>query len=443
MSYKEVRDLFEYLKILGYPKPLKLTALYTDQGSLENFKLIFDILRWLIDQYEPGTILLGSTDSEMDRTLLVRSTVEFLVVKAGIKLNPMRLYASSMVSAPELLKVVNLIMKRPTLQSQDADVMNENQYRKVAEIDIDDKIKARQRGRELSSELTQIGATLYDLLGKENENQEKRNSQAGRQMESSNVGRILSNVIASANVKVSTDKALLDSVLMERQAISAKIERRKADLERLKQRLDTLQKIRPAFSEEFEKAEEELEKLYVEYLTHIRCLDALRAQMSVNAKVAQPLSEASKSSAPASMILLPDGILDFSDELSNDGDDLLDDEANELKLKRPTEINEEVDAVKADKATENDPIKAKLRIKTGVRRTDDPRLIGTMLGEEGESDFDSSLDYNEGEEDSDDSDLNLENDPAANVEALYNFSENVPARIKSAKPKVYQSDEDF
>lgn len=75
-----------------------------------------------------------------------------------------------------------------------------------------------------------------------------------------------------------------------------------------------------------------------------------------------------------------------------------------------------------------------------MRRSEDQRLIGDMLGEDGESDFDSSLEYNEG---SDDSDLNLENDPAANVEALYNFSENIPARIKSAKPKAYQSDEDF
>lgn len=88
--FKRFADLFEYLKILGYPKPLKLTALYTSQGSLENFKLIFDILRWLIDQYEPGTTLQGSTDTEFDRVLLVRSAVEFLVVKAGIKLNPIR-----------------------------------------------------------------------------------------------------------------------------------------------------------------------------------------------------------------------------------------------------------------------------------------------------------------------------------------------------------------
>lgn len=104
--------------------------------------------------------------------------------------------------------------------------------------------------------------------------------------------------------------------------------------------------------------------MYGEYLTHIRCLDALRAQININAKVTQPVSEASKSSAPASMIL-PDGILDFSDELSNDGDELLDDDGHELKLKRPTETHDEAAEAKTDKTAEVDPIKAKLRIKTG------------------------------------------------------------------------------
>lgn len=71
-----------------------------------------------------------------------------------------------------------------------------------------------------------------------------------------------------------------------------------------------------------------------------------------------------------------------------------------------------------------------------------------MLGDDdAESDLDSSLDFN-GTDDSDsDSDLNVDrlmDDPAANVEALYNFSENVPpVRAKSAKTKIYQSDEDF
>lgn len=105
-------------------------------------------------------------------------------------------------------------------------------------------MKARQRGRELSIELTQIGATLYDLLGNENENQEKRNLQVGRQLESSNADKILHNVIGTANAKLASEKAELDAAILERQAISAKIERKRADLDRLKQRLDTLQKIR-------------------------------------------------------------------------------------------------------------------------------------------------------------------------------------------------------
>lgn len=81
-------------------------------------------------------------------------------------------------------------------------------------------------------------------------------------------------------------------------------------------------------------------------------------------------------------------------------------------------------------------------------KRNDSRQIGNMLGEgEAESDLESSLDFNGQDDDSDDdSELNVDNlldDPAANVEALYNFSENKPARVKSAKPKVYQSDEDF
>lgn len=100
--------------------------------------MIFDILRWLIDQYEPGTVLLGSTDTELDRTLLVRSVVEFLAIKSGIKLNPIRLYASSMAAAPELLKVVNIIM---TARSSIEENIDERQYRKLAEIDIDDRVR--------------------------------------------------------------------------------------------------------------------------------------------------------------------------------------------------------------------------------------------------------------------------------------------------------------
>lgn len=219
---------------------------------------------------------------------------------------------------------------------------------------------------------------------------------------------------------------------------------------------------RPAFSEEFERAEEELQKLYGQYFTHIRCLDALRAQTNMNTKNVQPIAEAIKSgSAPQSMILLPEGILDLSDDVSDDGNDIGEDNS-ELKLKQMQQTATD----DIGKGNENDVAKAKLRIKTGgahkkrnqsishcvgiltvcifaVGKKNDKRFVGSMNEEGIESDLDSSLELNDddSESESDLNDDNLMND-VDNVEALYNFSETTGAR-KSAKTKVYQSDEDF
>lgn len=234
-------DLFENLKILGYPKHLKISTLYTTQGSLENFELVFDILRWLIDQYEPGSTILGGTDTEVDRIVLARSCVEFFVTKAGLKLSGLRLYAATASSAAELMKVVRLIMKRPIDVISDKETQR---YGRFSDNHIDDNIQTRMRGKELSIELTHLGASLYELLGKEDENQEKRNIQAGRQLEQSNVEKILAKIVSSANLKMSADKGKLEAAMVEKQAIASKVDRKKADLERLKQRLDTLQKIR-------------------------------------------------------------------------------------------------------------------------------------------------------------------------------------------------------
>lgn len=95
---------------------------------------------WLIDQYEPGTQLEGGTATDIDRTLLVRSAVEFLAIKAGLKLNPIRLYSSSMAAAQELLKVVDLILKRSQTEVNASDADDEKQYGKLGDIDIDDRV---------------------------------------------------------------------------------------------------------------------------------------------------------------------------------------------------------------------------------------------------------------------------------------------------------------
>lgn len=63
-------------------------------------------------------------------------------------------------------------------------------------------------------------------------------------MESSNAEKILKGVITSASNKLRADREQLEKASLERQAMVTRVDRKKNDLERLKQRLDTLQKIR-------------------------------------------------------------------------------------------------------------------------------------------------------------------------------------------------------
>lgn len=150
--------------------------------------------------------------------------------------------------------------------------------------------------------------------------QETRNLQASRPLELANVEKYLKNSIFSLNQKLGSSKSALDMSKTEKSAVSAKLERKTADLERSKQRLDALQKIRPAFLEEFERLEGELKGLYEQYFVRVRCLDALRVQIASRIKVPQTPMPIAKP-AENSMTFLPDGLID-SDDDGMDNDDV-------------------------------------------------------------------------------------------------------------------------
>ncbi len=150
---------------------------------------------------------------------------------------------------------------------------------------------------------------------------------------------------------MSSSKSTLETTKTERTAVNAKLERKTADLERSKQRLDALQKIRPAFLEEFERLEGELKGLYEQYFIRVRCLDALRVQIASRVKVPQTPMPIAKP-AENSMTFLPDGLID-SDE------DGLDNEDVERRI-----IDEKRD-LKDDMAGTNEPrANTRLRVRT-------------------------------------------------------------------------------
>ena len=64
----------------------------------------------------------------------------------------------------------------------------------------------------------------------------------------------------------------IENVASNEANLEAKIEKKKVELDRNQKRLFTLKKVRPAFMDEYEKLEEELKKLYEEYIIKFRCM---------------------------------------------------------------------------------------------------------------------------------------------------------------------------
>ena len=72
---------------------------------------------------------------------------------------------------------------------------------------------------------------------------------------------------------------MLDNIHSDEKNLDEKIEKKKADLERNLKRLRTLKDVRPAFMDEYEALEKELEKLYEEYLIKFRIQAYLEQQL--------------------------------------------------------------------------------------------------------------------------------------------------------------------
>lgn len=149
------------------------------------------------------------------------------------------MYASSAATAKEILKITSVLVVTPDTTTKD-----DEEIRSLQEIDLSDKIDDLRRARELSSELTKRGATLYDLLTKEQLNKEVRSTQASRPLELASVERTLKSAISSLENKVASSKTYLETSRTEKNNLNAKLQRKSAELDRSKQRLQALQKVR-------------------------------------------------------------------------------------------------------------------------------------------------------------------------------------------------------
>ncbi|XP_066137561.1 clusterin-associated protein 1 isoform X2 [Euwallacea fornicatus] len=281
MSYRDIRNLVEMLRALGYPNLVSVESF-----RKPNFPLVADLLLWLAKRFDPDTNIPAEISSEEERVKLIRNAAEFMALKANIKLNTKRLYQADGYAVKDLLKITSLLYDalNVNLEENEDDELNDEHF-SLRDFDISDKINELKLSRQLASEITSSGATLFDLLGKEVDLRSARQKSIGRQFELSEVESGIKKAIETINQEMSETKQLIDNVAATEAGLDAKIERRKVELDRYEKRLQSLKKVRPAFLEEFTVLEQELEQLFVQYSIRLRCLNQLEKQFSESERI--------------------------------------------------------------------------------------------------------------------------------------------------------------
>uniref|UniRef100_F6ZII8 Clusterin-associated protein 1 n=1 Tax=Ciona intestinalis TaxID=7719 RepID=F6ZII8_CIOIN len=276
MSYRDLRNFTEMMRGLGYPRLISV-----ENFRQPNFELVAEILLWLIQRYEPDAHIPKDIDTEQDRVIFIKSSAQFIATKIHIKLNTKRLYMADGYSVKELLKVASVLHSAIVfLYQSHAGISRFLILRsKINVLTKASKINELKAVRQLASEVTQRGATLYHLLSQEPELRDARMSALAHPLDINTIEKGLRSSIMKVEQNTKSTLQKLDNVAADEANLEAKIEKRKSELDRSKKRLSTLQSVRPAFMDEFERLEEELKLQYASYLIKFRNMTYLEHQM--------------------------------------------------------------------------------------------------------------------------------------------------------------------
>lgn len=147
------------------------------------------------------------------------------------------------------------------------------------EVTISSKISELKTTRVLASEITSLGASISDLLGSEIELREARQNSIAKNLSNDDIEKSLKQTLQSQSDYVNSLIQKVENLAADESSLEAKIEKKKADLERSKNRLKSLQEVRPQFMDEYEKLEVELQKQYTAYLERFRNLEYLENEL--------------------------------------------------------------------------------------------------------------------------------------------------------------------
>eukprot|EP00656_Telonema_subtile_P036497 TRINITY_DN404_c0_g1_i1.p1 TRINITY_DN404_c0_g1~~TRINITY_DN404_c0_g1_i1.p1 ORF type:complete len:430 (+),score=105.56 TRINITY_DN404_c0_g1_i1:89-1378(+) len=280
MSFRELRNFPEVMKSLGYHRIISIANFREP-----NFELVADILYWLLIRYDPNSTISDEISTETDRVKFIREVCTAFASKARVKLNPKKIYEADGHAVRELLKIANMLNKASET-SEDKYISTDADF-SLSHTETNDMRAARA----LASEITTIGLRLYDLLKREETNQKSRQDAIAllynNRLDMDTVEREIREMSSSILDDAEKMKQMCKELDQDESTLREKIEKKTVDLDRCHKRLKDLENVRPAFMDEFEKLEEELQKHYAIYVQKFRNLEYLEHQLEQYNQVEQ------------------------------------------------------------------------------------------------------------------------------------------------------------
>lgn len=273
MTYRDISHLCEMARVLSYPRLISM-----ENFRQPNFRLVAELMTWLVKQYDPLADVPSDIEGEQDRVMFIRAITQIIATRAHVKLNTKKLYQADGYAVKEILKVITPLYKA-LRDSENKELDDEDdidlQYRYAMNEDIGTLKNARQ----LCSTITQKGANLHELLGKELDAREARQEVMGRTMELSEVQEGIREAENAAKRELAKFEKLINNVQTDEVALDEKIAKRQEEKDRHQRRLDMLKNVRPSFMNDFEKFENELSDLYNNYVLKFRILSYLEKEL--------------------------------------------------------------------------------------------------------------------------------------------------------------------
>lgn len=270
-------DLIGLLTRLQYPRPIPASLLKSS-----NVESIYGIFCWLVQILDPAIPVQTKAGSDDDRLNLLNGIVSELSTRFDICIDMTHFIPAAGDRAVKELIKVGSIIEKALYFAEELSSSSEG------DVQVDNTIEATRRASALVDEITEICSRLSNHLEKECDDSKDRTNALhfiNSVLENNPSARDHCNLILSRKLDMSNSAIeRLDRqckiLISNQRGTEEKIQKKSIDLERSSKRLESVKTVRPAYMDEYEKLEKDLEVEYERYVLRLRNKDYLAGELS-------------------------------------------------------------------------------------------------------------------------------------------------------------------